>query len=162
MDIEALRRLISDKDPTPNKFTIRMGELIRVAREEKGISQSELAKRVYRRQGTISDWENGKTEVGTGALILLAAVLDKPITYFFQKPILINLVNEKQTALEEELLLHFRRIWDDELQKVAINQIKILGEFDPEEMIINSLDIIAERIEMKEELKSTLEKSNKK
>jgi transcriptional regulator with XRE-family HTH domain len=79
MTLEKIRDLIAGKDPAPNKFTVALGELIRKARENDGMSQKELADRIYRRQATLSDLEIGKSEVGTVTLVLLAAALEKPI-----------------------------------------------------------------------------------
>lgn len=94
MVLDKIRDLIADKEPTPNKYTIAMGELIRKAREDAAMSQKELAERIYRRQATLSDLENGKSEVGTVTLVLLAAALDKPITYFFP-PFVYQELNQK-------------------------------------------------------------------
>ncbi len=55
----------------PNKFTIKMGELIRNAREDSGLSQRELAELIYRRQAALSDMENGKMEPNASTLTLL-------------------------------------------------------------------------------------------
>ena len=81
MAFATTRDLIADKELTPNKYTIARGELTRIARYDAGMSQKELADRIYRRQATLSDLENGKSEVGTVTLVLLAASLYKPITY---------------------------------------------------------------------------------
>ena len=128
----SIAKLVSDKDPTPNKFTVGMGELIRKAREEVGLTQAKLAERIFRRRATVSDMETGKVEVSTGTLALLASALDKPITYFFPTFILKELEPEKLSPLELELLFHFQKIWDEYLQKAAVDQVRILGEFNPE------------------------------
>jgi len=128
MVLEKLANLISDKIPTPNKFTRAMGELIRQAREEAGLSQAELARLIYRRQATISDIENGKSEVSAGTLTLLAAALDKPIIYFFPRWILRELKAEDLDIEEQELLLHFRHISDKRLRRLAIRQLKLLAD----------------------------------
>jgi len=38
---------------------------------------------VGRRQATISDIEHGKKEMGLSTLVLIAAALEKPVTYLF-------------------------------------------------------------------------------
>ena len=76
LDLSSLRR------HTPNSFTRELGQLVRQAREARELSQAQVAKAIQRRQGTISDIENGKTEPDTSTLLLLAEVLDKPYTYF--------------------------------------------------------------------------------
>ena len=70
--IEFFQKLRNNELKTPNEFTIGMGKLIKKAREESKISQAELAKNINRRPATISDIENGKSEIGILTLVLLA------------------------------------------------------------------------------------------
>ena len=49
-----------------------MGKLIRTARKELGLSQVKLAELVNRRPATISDIENGKSEISVITLAVLA------------------------------------------------------------------------------------------
>ena len=71
-----------DPESAPNDFTEMMGELVKQARVDSGLSQRELAQKLYTRQATISDIENGKRYVNSGHLIALSAILEKPILYF--------------------------------------------------------------------------------
>jgi transcriptional regulator with XRE-family HTH domain len=81
--LEKLLELFPEQeDPKPNKFTVYMGNAIKEAREEQGLSQEELAKKIYRRRATLSDIENGKSDVDAGTLWLLSAYLKKPLSYF--------------------------------------------------------------------------------
>lgn len=128
MVLEDFARLISDKEHKPNKFTLAMGQLIQAAREEAGLSQSDLAERVYRRRATISDIENGKADVDTILLALLAFTLDKPIIYFFPEFAIKRLNQEKLSALETELLLQFNIIDEKNLKKAAIKQVTDLAD----------------------------------
>lgn len=161
MVIETIRNLVSDKEPTPNKFTIAMGELIRKAREEADLSQSDLARKIYRRQATLSDIENGKVEVSSGTLALLAAVLDKPITYFYPPFLYQELKPEKFTPLERELLIKFSNISSDHLREVAIDLVRVLSQFDPTDMIIDRLDTVIELDKRDEEIERLLERRRK-
>lgn len=128
MVLEDFARLISDKEPKPNKFTSAMGQLIQEAREEAGFSQTELAQKVYRRRATISDIETGKADVDTTLLAMLALVLDKPITYFIPRFAKRELRPEEFSSLEHELLLQFRYIEDERLQKATVNQVKNIAD----------------------------------
>ena len=103
-DIEFLQLLKANQLKTPNEFTIRMGQLIRKAREERGMSQAELAKETNRRPATISDIENGKSEIGVLTLVLFAIILNKPISYFFPESLLKNLVSDVKTPFQHEIL----------------------------------------------------------
>lgn len=102
--IEFIRKLKANELTTPNEFTIGMGELIKKAREEKGMSQSELATSLKRRQGTISEIENGKSEIGILTLIQFAIVLKKPISYFLPESLLRNELVDVKTPFEHKML----------------------------------------------------------
>lgn len=128
--LKRLADLLADKDRVPNKLTIAMGHLVRRAREEASLSQSQLADLIYRRQATISAIETGKSEVSAPTLVLLAAALDKPLSYFLPNSISKRLQPEPLDAQESELLLQFRRIWDQSLRSIAISQVKTLAESD--------------------------------
>ena len=55
-----------------------IGENIKTFREARGLSQSELAELIGKKQGTICNWELGRRDPGTDNLKKLAAVLDIP------------------------------------------------------------------------------------
>lgn len=55
---------------------MKIGNRIRESREQKTLSQSELARRLGVSQPTVSDWENGKTEPSVDNLRTLAVELD--------------------------------------------------------------------------------------
>jgi transcriptional regulator with XRE-family HTH domain len=161
MALDTIRNLVSDKEPTPNKFTIAMGELIRKAREESGLSQADLAQIIYRRRATLSDIENGKTEVSSGTLVLLAAALEKPITYCYPSFLYRELKPEDFTQLEQEALLAFRNIWSDHFRIMAIQFLQTIAKFDPQEMLIDSFDIISAKIQQEGRVKEFAETKNK-
>ena len=152
MSLDLISKLVSDNDPAPNEFTVAMGELIKDARLQAGLSQKELASLINRKQTTVSDIENGKIEVNSSLLALISAALEKPITYFFPGFIYRELKPEKFSPLEHELILEFRKIWDEYLQRVAVDQVKVLGEFDPKVMIWDMVDVITNEKELQERL----------
>jgi len=71
-----MKRLIERQD-TP--FTHGRAQ---AAREERGMSQEELARFIYRTRVTVSDMERGRVRVSTQDLALIGAGLEKPITHF--------------------------------------------------------------------------------
>ncbi len=102
--IEFIRLLRANELITPNDFTIGMGGLIRQAREDKGLSQADLAKVLNRRQGTISDIENGKSEIGILTLVQFAVELKKPISYFFPASLLRDNLVDVKTPFQHKML----------------------------------------------------------
>ncbi len=95
-------------------------------------------------------------------LALLAASLEKPITYFYPLFLYRELKPEEFTPQEQELLTHFRNIWSDHLRKVAIDQVGTLGEFDPMEMIEDKWIEIISILEHQEEIENYLKNRKKK
>lgn len=119
----------SDKPNLPNRFTIALGDLIRKARVEANLSQSELAVKAYINQAAISQIETGKRSVSAEEIVYLSLAINKPIQYFFSMNFL-NKTNEfSLTLLEQELLISARYLNESDLTKIiaqikAINAIK--------------------------------------
>jgi transcriptional regulator with XRE-family HTH domain len=157
-----LELLPEQEEPKPNKFTIYMGKVIREAREEAGISQEELAQKVYKRRATLSDIENGKVEVDSGTLGLLGYYLKKPLSYFYPEYLSNELPAENLPPLSYELLLHFEQIHGEELQKLAIQLVKVLGEYDPRNLVLELAPIIRDQMEREKEIREHHEKLKKK
>ncbi len=134
------------EEPKPNKFTIYMGEAISKAREEQGLSQDELAKRIYRRRATLSDIETGKADVEAGTLWLLSAYLQKPLSYFYPPYARENIRPEEFGDLEHEVLMHFVRIRGENLQKLAISITRAIEKFDPLDMVVELTPYVKERL----------------
>ena len=132
--LDRLADLIGDKDPVPNKFTIAMGKLTREARVAASLSQARLATSVYRRRATISDIENGKSELTVSTLALIAAALDKPIAYFFPWFIYENLTADELSPNEQEILKLFRKIRSEGLEQLAIRQIRQVANTNPSDL----------------------------
>ncbi len=53
-------------------------------REDRGISQTELGRKIGVTFQQIQKYENGKNRVGSGRLFKIASVLDVPIIAFFE------------------------------------------------------------------------------
>ena len=106
----------------PNGLTIGMGKRIRKARQELGLSQEELAKRIYRRRPSLSDMENGKMEPDASTLLMLAIALDKPLTYFYPPKYIRGFPSTQDdlSPLEQELIRVFRRLPDETARRIAI------------------------------------------
>jgi transcriptional regulator with XRE-family HTH domain len=103
-EVEFVKMLRENQLKTPNDFTIGMGQLIKAAREERGLSQTELAKSIKRRPATISEIENGKSEIGVLTLVLFSLELNKPITYFFPDTLLRDIIADVKTPFEHKML----------------------------------------------------------
>lgn len=115
---------LAGNNTRPNKFTIGMGKLIRVARENMGYSQRDLAELIHRRQAALSDMENGKMEPDASTLCLLAYVLNKPLISFFPEPWKSNVFGEIG-EYEQELMILYKKL-DSKDQKTVLIQLRAL------------------------------------
>jgi transcriptional regulator with XRE-family HTH domain len=102
----------------PNNLTWAIGEKIRDASQEAGLTQAELAERVHRRQAAISQIENGKMLLDAETLVYLAGVLDKPIRYFFPDALLPRFEGELRNW-EREYLENIRALPPSDRQRIA-------------------------------------------
>lgn len=122
-----LRDFLNRSD-RPNQFTRAMGQLIRQAREERGMSQEDLAARIYRSRPAVSEMETGKMEPDASTLVYLSNALDKPILYFFP-PFARGTEGETPSPEAQELLRVFDRL-DAHLQRAAIRQVRALADVE--------------------------------
>jgi transcriptional regulator with XRE-family HTH domain len=118
---------ISPRDSLPTPFTEAIGQRIRKAREERGLSQMQLAERIERRQAAVSDMENGRMQPDATTLVVMAQVLEKPVTYFFPPPWGPRVARGDLTYDEQALLLEFRRLESDEYRQIAIALLNALA-----------------------------------
>ena len=126
---EFLEKLQSNELTIPNEFTEEMGKLIKAAREEKGLSQTQLAEKLSRRQATISDFENGKIEIGILTLVHLAIVFGKPISYFIPSMTFLVSLSDIHNKFEEEALGIFRDIQFMGDPELTMRILKTLSEY---------------------------------
>lgn len=131
-EYEFLDKLMINEITIPNLFTREMGKLIKAAREEAGISQSELAKKLSRRQATISDFENGKIEIGILTLVQIVKVFGKPISFFIPQMQFLFSVSDIQSKWEEEALSLFRNLEQEGNYHLALKILETLLEHDRE------------------------------
>ena len=61
-----------------------VGKRIQQAREERGLTQAELAARLRCTQSALSNYELGKRKPNLDLLNEIAEVLNKPLDYFFE------------------------------------------------------------------------------
>jgi transcriptional regulator with XRE-family HTH domain len=98
-----------------------LGARIRQAREQRGLSQEELASLVSRDQRAISEYENGKRKVAAVDLPNFAAVLNVPLLYFFEGEVALY-------DLDHIILGEFRQLPSNEAKEAAIEMIRILAK----------------------------------
>jgi transcriptional regulator with XRE-family HTH domain len=63
---------------------VLIGRNVRMLREDRGISQTELGRKIGVTFQQVQKYENGKNRIGSGRLFKIASVLGVPITAFFE------------------------------------------------------------------------------
>jgi transcriptional regulator with XRE-family HTH domain len=154
--------MIPETGPTPNKYTKYMGEMIRKAREDMGVSQEELAEKIYRKRLAVSEMENGKVEISAWTLPYLCAVLKKPLSYFYPPSMKEDIPEESLRPQEHEMVSYFREIRDEHLEKVAIDLVKVISDFDPVDMLWDFVDITIDQKERNKEIQDYIDSKKKK
>ncbi len=155
--------LFAPDEPVPNKFTLYMGERIKDARIDAGISQQDLAHQIYKRQASLSDYENGKAIVNSDTLGLLAIILNKPLEYFYPPYSYQKTRPEDLSPEEDELIKNFRyHVASDHFRKLVINFIKAIGEFDIDSFVIEQIPYTKAKLDSGKAVKQIVEEKKKK
>jgi len=68
---------------------------------------------------------------------------------------------ESPTPLENELIIQFRNIWDDDLKKAAINQVRALSKFDLVKTLWDVVDITVSEKEREAQMTEYMDKIRK-
>lgn len=111
-----------------DKMNRYIRERIKEAREERGMSQDDLAKPLYKTRVAVSDLERGRVQAAAADLVLIAFAVEKPITYFFP-PQLSGPQAADLSPREKELVMFFRRLVGfDDLEAAAVRQVQTLAE----------------------------------
>ncbi|TAH52959.1 MAG: helix-turn-helix domain-containing protein [Chloroflexota bacterium] len=116
------------KSKPEDKWNTYISKRIKEAREERSMSQEDLAKAIYKNRVTISDYERGRTEVSASDLQFIALALEKPITFFYPDlPKVRGVRTDELTDREKELIQLFRRIQNEEAELLALQHVKRIG-----------------------------------
>ena len=115
------------REQREDKINRYIREQIRSAREQRGMTQADLAKFIYKSRVAMSDIERGRVQVSASDLSLMASALEKPVAYFY--PPVDRGVEESDLSPEEKELVHYyRQIAHKPLQLVALKQVTTLAE----------------------------------
>jgi len=162
MVFDKIADLLNDYGNRPNKFTLYMGEQIRKARLEAGLSQEELAEKIYMRRPTLTNIENGKSEPNASSLGLITFYLKKPLSYFYPPQLYEEVVSNRMDDQSIEMQMYFEQIDGEELRKLLISITKGFADFDPTELVLNLSPGFLSNLEQEKELKDYLNNKSKK
>ena len=103
---------------------ITLGKKIKEYRLKIGMTQEELAERLFSRKSTISDYENDKIDIKISVLREIAKILGMPLFCF---------LCEQNADTDDEIMqmaMALKQIKSKKLRKVAIKQVMILAEME--------------------------------
>ena len=109
------------------KSSMEIGKRMKRRRKELGISQEKLAERLDVTYQQIQRYENGTNQLNTEKLQIIAAVLDIPVSYFFEDEKDRVAEPPAQYVSEEEkiLLKYFRRISKSGYKNLILTLLKL-------------------------------------
>ena len=100
-------------------FCLNLGERILSLRQERNISQADLARRLDVSRQAVSKWEKGQSSPDTVKLIQLAEILDVEVEYLATgikpepKSVVLNVVETveriEEKVVVKEIIRHVRR-----------------------------------------------------
>ena len=88
----------------------------------------QISRKLSRRQSIISDFKNGKIEIGILALVQIAIVFGKPISCFIHDMAFLVSISDIHNKLEEEAIALFREIEFVVDHQLVLRLIKTLNE----------------------------------
>jgi transcriptional regulator with XRE-family HTH domain len=88
-----------------------------------------LSEKLSKHQETISDFENGKIEIGILTFVKLTKVFGKPISYFIHDMTFLVSISDIHNKWEEEALATFRSIEYEGDPHLALRLLKTLDEY---------------------------------
>ena len=119
----------------PNEIDKIIGALVYTARRERKLSQEELANKVGITFQQIQKYERGINRISVGRLYQIAGALEKPVSYFFESPMLGELEADNTKLLSEayfkyrsKLVAAVSQIENEELFLLAIDFIERLSQ----------------------------------
>jgi len=118
-----LRR--SEREDKINRY---IRNRVKEARIQREASQVDIAQVLEKTGSAVSDIERGRVQVSASDLSLIAAYLEKPISYFYPPP--NRGAEQSDLSSEEQELVHFyRQIGSNAaMQKLAVQQIENLAD----------------------------------
>ena len=97
-----------------------LGQRIRQARDNIGMSQRDFSEAVGKDQTAISEYETGKRKVSAVELSIFANVLQVPVSYFYEGDI-------QPDDLEHILLREFRALPNIEAKQHVLQMVRALS-----------------------------------
>ena len=99
-----------------------MGGRIREQRIKMGMTQEELAEKMFTTKMTISHYENDQTDIKGSVIVEIAGILGTTTGYLLSNEIVLGNLNDQM----KEMIEIFLRLANDGIREVAKEQVKLL------------------------------------
>ena len=99
-----------------------MGGRIKEQRIKMGMTQEELAEKMFTSKMTISHYENNQTDIKGSVIVEIAEILGTTTGYLLSNEIVLGNLDEQMN----EMMLIFQGLGNDEIREVAMEQVKLL------------------------------------
>ena len=99
-----------------------MGGRMKEQRIKAGMTQEQLAEMMCTTKAAISQYENNKVDIKGSVIIEIAGILGTTAGYLLNNEVSVGDVDEQM----KEMMEIFRGLGNDEIRRVAIEQVKLL------------------------------------
>ena len=99
-----------------------MGGRIKDQRLKMGMTQEELAEKMFTTKMTISHYENDQTDIKGSVIVEIAGILGTTTGYLLSNEIVLGNLNDQM----KEMIEIFLRLANDGIREVAKEQVKLL------------------------------------
>lgn len=100
-----------------------MGGRIREQRIKMGMTQEELAEKMFTTKMTISHYENNLSDIKGSVIVELAGLLETTTGYLLNGEVVIVGMYEQMKEIREA----FMRLGNDKIRQIALEQMKVLA-----------------------------------
>ena len=103
-----------------------MGGRIKEQRLKMGMTQEELAEKMFITKMTISHYENNLTDIKGSVIVELAIVLATTAGYLLNNEVIIEDEDEQM----KEMMEMFQELESEKMKKIALEQLRVLNKID--------------------------------
>ena len=103
-----------------------MGGRIKEHRLKMGMTQEELAEKMFTTKMTISHYENNLTDIKGSVIVELAIVLATTAGYLLNNEVIIEDEDEQM----KEMMEMFQELESEKMKKIALEQLRVLNKID--------------------------------
>jgi transcriptional regulator with XRE-family HTH domain len=122
------------KEHGPDPIDVHVGRQLRLARELAGLTQTDIGKKLGMSFQVVQKYEQGEIRVSASRLFQLAALMGKPVAYFFEG-FAVGAESQHEMQRDEiDLVRAFRLIASPELRQCIQRLLREIGSDSPPDL----------------------------